>query len=76
MATLNNRKKQKLISPDDGFQQGGFSIDMFDGLYNLGTKRGRRRQRRLERQIGRANDGSRRANRQLQEQQIKVSTLN
>ena len=30
-------------------QQGGYTVDQFDGLYNLGTKRGRRKQRQLKR---------------------------
>lgn len=40
------------------FEGGGWTSDMFDGLYNLGTKRGRRKQRQLERIINRANKGN------------------
>lgn len=49
------------------FDQGGYTTGMFDGLYNLGTKRGRRKQRQLERLINRANKGRKGATRKLQE---------
>lgn len=39
-------------------QQGGYTVGQFEGVYNLGTKRGRRKQKRLERLINRANSGS------------------
>lgn len=49
------------------FNQGGYTTGMFDGLYNLGTKRGRRKQRQLERLIDLANKGRKGAARKLQE---------
>lgn len=48
------------------FDQGGYTTGMFDGLYNLGTKRGRRKQRQLERIIKRANRGNENAGAKLQ----------
>lgn len=68
MATLHKNKRQKLRnSPEPDYQQGGYSVDMFDGFYNLGTTRGRRKQRQLERLVRRANRGRRGAQRKLQE---------
>ena len=51
------------------FPDGGWTSDMFSGLYNLGTKRGRRKQKQLERRIDRANRGKKGADRRLTESQ-------
>lgn len=56
-------KMQPFTTPTFGndlpqFDTGGYTTDMFSGLYNLGTERGRRKQKRLEKLIKRANRGN------------------